>query len=335
MTLEDLYRLLRAGHVQAQGVVDTITQPLVVLDDNLCVVSANPAFFSTFRTGREETIGKCITTLGNGQWDIPALAHLLREVTPRPAAVVGSGVSHDFPAIGRRPMLVTARRMVHPDSNSLYMLVVFDDVTQSRDESTARDLIVAEIEHRLKNFLALVSALARQIPAEGEGALSYRDAFLARLEVLTGAETGLFSQDGNDLAHLISAVLAPYREKVKMEGGPALKLERHQVRTFSMILHELATNALKYGALSADQGAIYISWSKSAAESGPRLTLHWREEGGPAVPATQRNGFGTRLIASLVRMDLNGTLDMQFDPKGLRVRIETPLPKLTAGGLSS
>lgn len=212
---------------------------------------------------------------------------------PKSAAVIGYEVSHDFPAIGQRTILVTARRMVHPDNNSLYMLVVFEDVTQSRDENNARDLIVAEIEHRLKNFLALVSALARQIPAEGEGALAYRVAFLSRLEVLTSAETGLFSQDGNDLAHLISTVLAPYGRKVWVDGGPAVKLERHQVRTFSMILHELATNALKHGALSAEPGLLHVGWTLSAAEAGLRLTLDWREEGGTALES-QRSSIAER-----------------------------------------
>ena len=324
MTLEDLYRLLRAGHVQAQGVVDTITQPLLVLDAGLCVVTANPAFLNAFRVSRDETIGESFLSLGNGQWNIPRLTHLLHEVIPRSAAVIGYEVTHDFPEIGRRTMLVTARRLSHPDNNSLYMLVVFDDVTDTRQHSAAQDLIVAEIEHRLRTVLALVSALARQIPAEGDGAAAYRDAFLTRLEVLTNAELGLFSQSGNDLAFLFGSVLAPYGGKVVVDKGPTVKLRRQQVRPLSMILHELATNALKYGALSASGGCVRLSW-EADGNSPRQLIVTWRESGGPAVPSSQSEGFGSRLIRSLVEMELNGTIDTRFEAEGLTAQITIPL----------
>lgn len=324
MTLEDLYRLLRAGHVQAQGIVDTIDRPLVVLDANLCVVNVNPAFLQTFRVNREDTMGECLIELGNGQWNIPRLKHLLEEVIPHSSAVLDYEVSHDFPSLGRRTMLVTARRLIHPDNNSPLMLVVFEDVTERRQTDVSRDLVLSETEHRLKNFLALVGALARQIPAEGEGARHYREAFLSRLEVLTGAELGLFSRRGNDFGALVPALLAPYREKIRLEEGPPFPLSREQVRSLSMILHEMATNSLKYGALSIPSGHVRIGWS--ITKEGPHhATIDWQEENGPPVSAPGPDGFGTRLIKSLVQMDLNGSLETHYEPKGLKVRIEVPL----------
>ena len=324
MTLEDIYRLLRAGHVQAQGVVDTITQPLLVLDANLCVVTANPAFLHAFHVERDETIGEPLVNLGSGQWNFPGLLDLLHEVIPRSAAVIGYEVTHDFPGVGRRTMLVTARRLSHPDNNSLYMLVVFDDVTDTRQHAATQDLIVAEIEHRLRNFLALVSALAKQIPAEGDGASAYRDAFLARLEVLTHAELGLFSQSGNDLGFVIGSVLAPYGGKVVVDRGPVVKLRRQQVRPLSMILHEMATNAQKYGALSAEDGRVELNWETDGNTPG-QLIITWRETGGPAAPENRREGFGSRLIRSLVEMELNGSIDARFAAEGLTARIAIPM----------
>jgi two-component sensor histidine kinase len=246
MTLDDLYRLLRAGHVQAQGVFDTLDQAIIVLDDNLCVISANPAFFHTFRVSRDETIGVCFTKLGNGQWDIPALTHLLREVIPRSTALIGYEVTHDFLGLGRRTMLLTARRLVHPDGNSLHMLVVIEDVTSRTEDVARHNLVVAESEHRLKNLLTLVGALARQLPAEGEGAEIYRDAFLSRLEVLMGAELGLFSRSGSDLASVISTLLAPYRERVRLEPGPRVALDRQQVRPISMNWRPMLSNMVLF-----------------------------------------------------------------------------------------
>lgn len=320
MTLEDLYRLLRAGHVQAQGVMDTIGQPLLVLDTSLCVIAANPAFLRAFRVGRDETIGESLTRLGNGQWDIPPLTRLLQNVIPKSAAVIGYEVTHEFPELGQRTMLVTARRLSHPDNNSVNMLVVFDDVTETRRSAATRDLVLAEVEHRLKNFFGLVSALARQIPAVGSAAARYRDQFLDRLEVLTNAELGLFSEDGNELGYLIRTVLAPYEEHVTLQAGPAAHLRQQHVRPLSMVLHELGTNALKYGALSAPSGQLQVGWHRKQ----DRLVIEWRETGGPVVPPDHVEGFGTSLIRSLVEGALAGTITTRFEPGGLVAEIAIP-----------
>ena len=94
MNLEDLYRLLRAGHVQAQGIVDTLEQPLLVLDQHLSVESGNVAFFRTFCVSKDETVGQPVFDLGDGQWDIPELRKLLSDVVPRSTAVIGYEVRH-------------------------------------------------------------------------------------------------------------------------------------------------------------------------------------------------------------------------------------------------
>lgn len=142
MNLEDLYRLLRSGHVQALGIVETIDSPILVLDGSLCVVNTNPAFLKHFAVNRDDTVGRELRELGNGQWDIPELTGLLRDVIPKSAALAGYEVTHEFPAIGRRTLLLTARRLCHPDSNSLFMLLVFEDVTDQRSNEMARDLIL-------------------------------------------------------------------------------------------------------------------------------------------------------------------------------------------------
>ncbi|MFN4143609.1 PAS domain-containing protein [Aestuariivirga sp.] len=324
MTLEDIYRLLRTGHIQAQGVFDTIDSPLLVLDENICVLNANPAFFRTFRVDREETLGKRLSSLGNGQWNIPELIRLLAEVIPKSTAVIGYEVTHDFPGLGRRTMALTARRLVHPDNNSLTMLIVFDDITERRQQETSKDLLVGEVEHRLKNFLSLASALARQLRAEGEGAARYRDAFLSQLEALVAAELTLFTRGGHELASLLGTVLGPYVDKVRIKGGPQLEISRRQLRPLIMVLHELATNAQKHGALSSDDGSVEVGWTISEEEPH-RIVLDWRETGGPSVANPAHEGFGTKLISSILRTELGGTAELEFKPGGLTVRIELPI----------
>ena len=107
MNLEDLYRILRTTHVQAQSIVDTVRVPLLVLDRELRVVAASRSFFEAFCVERDETIGRPLYELGERQWDIPDLRHLLEAVIPRSRAVEGYEVEHEFPHLGRRTMLST------------------------------------------------------------------------------------------------------------------------------------------------------------------------------------------------------------------------------------
>ena len=126
MNLEDLYRLMRVAHVQAQGIVDTGREPLLVLDAGLCVLAASRSFFEVFRVDRDETLGRHLYELGEGQWDIPDLRHLLEEVIPKSAAVEGYEVEHDFPHLGRRTMRLDARKLFHPDPE-LELLVILEN----------------------------------------------------------------------------------------------------------------------------------------------------------------------------------------------------------------
>jgi two-component sensor histidine kinase len=142
--------------------------------------------------------------------------------------------------------------------------------------------------------------------------------------VLTAAEAGLFSQSGNELASIMALVLAPYGEKVRLEEGPRVRMNRLQVRSFSMVLHELATNSARYGALSSGNGKVMIAWNIGDGEHR-LLTLDWQEEGGPAVALPGQDRFGTKLINASVRVDLCGTVDMRYERDGLKVRIEAPL----------
>ncbi|RWJ09320.1 MAG: histidine kinase, partial [Mesorhizobium sp.] len=167
MNMEDLYRLLRTGHVQAQGIVDTVAYPLLVLDESLCVQSANRSFFETFKVDRDETIGQHIYQLGNGQWDIPDLRLLIMDVIPKSTAVIDYEVEHDFPGLGRRTMLLTARTLFHPSSASHSLLLSIVDATDRYREDAAKDMQFGELRHSMKNLLAVAQSIARHTTTEG------------------------------------------------------------------------------------------------------------------------------------------------------------------------
>lgn len=328
MNLEDLYRLLRAGHIQAQGVVDTLEEPLLLLDENLNVVSGNVAFFETFCVSKDETLGIPLFHLGNGQWDIAELRKLLCQVVPKSTAVVGYEVRAEFPRLGPRTMLVSARRLVHPDSSSNTMLVVFQDVTEQRRVEAAKDILLAETRHRMKNLLATVRALASRTATEGRSAVEYRDAFLGRFEALMDAQDiALSGPSTADFAKIVGRVAKlASSEAAFVRHGPSVALGAPQVLPLGLILHELTTNALKYGALSADGGKVTVTWSVAGrAGGGQTLAIDWREENGPRVAPPERFGFGAQLIEYGVKQDLGGTAELDFEPEGFHGSFSVPI----------
>jgi two-component sensor histidine kinase len=327
MNLEDIYRLLRSEHVQAQGIVDTVQSPLLVLDQDCCILNASRSFFEAFKVNRDETIGQSLFKLGNGQWDIPELRLLLKDVVPKSVAVEGYEVEHDFPGLGRRRMILAARKLFHPDNNSTSLLVSMEDATTRLQKEEERDLLLGELRHRVKNLLGVVLALARQTEAVGRTGEEYREAFLGRFEALVQAHALTSAEEGDgDLHGLVSSSLRPYTADptmITVAPGPAVTLALGQVLPLALILHELATNAIKYGALSAPRGRVEVDWEVDPDER--RLRLHWRELGGPPVKSPARRGFGSRLIDFAATRELGGTAELTFAPDGLTATIEIPL----------
>ncbi|WEK47763.1 MAG: HWE histidine kinase domain-containing protein [Candidatus Andeanibacterium colombiense] len=327
MNMEDLYRLLRTSHVQAQGIVDTIGDPLLVLDEALCVQSASRSFFETFKVNRFETIGRPIYDLGDGQWNIPELRKLLLEVVPKTTAVVDYMVEHDFPGIGLRKMLLTARTLHHPDTGSHAMLLVINDATDQFRKEAAKDMLFGELHHRMKNVLGLAQSLARQTTTEGRSAEQFRDDFLGRFGALIDAQELAYSaQEKTTLSALLERILAPHRgnpDAVVLVPGASVDLTPGMVTSLSLIFHELATNAAKYGALSEAGGQVRICWEVEDAQS--RLRISWAENGGPPVAAPKAEGYGTKLIQSAATYNLGGRVVQEFAADGLNTEIVIPL----------
>ncbi|MBX9462588.1 MAG: histidine kinase [Aquamicrobium sp.] len=334
MNMEDLYRVLRTSHVQAQGIVDTVAYPLLVLDESLCVQAASLSFFRTFKVDRYETIGQPLYELGNGQWNIPDLRILLSDVIPRATAVINYEVEHDFPNLGRRRMLVTARTLHHPDNGSHRMLLTFGDVTERCRRDSARDMLVSELRHRMKNVLAVAQSIARQTATKGRSAEQYRDDFLGRFGALIAAQDLAFADQGEgDLATLIERVFAPYTanpDAVVIEPGAAVELSPRETMALSLILHEMGTNAAKYGALSESGGQVRISWQVDDANT--ELHLKWTERGGPTVKAPTTTGYGTELIQSAVSYNLQGRMEQNYAATGLESEIVIPLGRTSLPG---
>jgi PAS domain S-box-containing protein len=233
--------------------------------------------------------------------------------------------------LAKRSFLLSAGPLVDETKACVGSIVTLTDITERKHAEEQQAMLVAELNHRVKNILALVQSVATQTVRSSPSLDGFTKAFSGRLKALAIAHDILTRTRwiGIDLEELLSAVLAPYRSadgRRVMIDGPPILLPAGAVVSLSMAFHELTTNAVKYGALSAEGGRIDITWQLIAP--GQTVELMWRERGGPRVERGNSSGFGTRLIGRVIGYDLDGASEFDFDPHGLRCtlrfRIEGP-----------
>lgn len=211
------------------------------------------------------------------------------------------------------------------------VVVAFLDIGARRHAERQQELLTAELRHRVKNALAVVQAVAAQTMAASSSLEEFRSAFGGRLRDLARAQDALFAaEDGRvQLGWLIRTALAPFGSAEVATEGPEVLLPARQTLAMALVLHEMATNAAKHGALSPDRGGrLHVSWRLRPAPAGTEVTLIWREDlGGGAVtlPETGR-GFGARLIARCVTHDLRGRAEWRAEAGGLVWEIIFPVP---------
>lgn len=437
--------LLQGEKEYVEKIVDSSRDALLILDFNLRVRSANETFYDTFRVDPSDTEGRMVYELGNGQWDIPKLRNLLEDVLPDNDAFDNYEVEHEFPDLGRRTMVLNARRVDHmqlillaiedrtearraeralretearlsslmrhapigiglvdregrwvlqnpslqrlssglipsrdpgqvklwrpadetdpenwPGARALrgqvvapgvdfrteidgqerwlrigaapvdgtaeieHAVVIVEDVTEAKEADEERELLLGELNHRVKNLFAVIRSLVSQGSGSPE-VEDYKNALKGRLDALVRAHSlATESRWGSiDLATLAARTLEPYATErpgaIEVEGAP-LPLAARGALSVGLTLHELATNSVKYGALSTPEGRVSLSWRILRDDTGERVEFAWDESGGPAVRPPDKPGFGTKLIERVFAYDLQGDAEIEFRPEGVRVR---------------
>jgi two-component sensor histidine kinase len=191
-------------------------------------------------------------------------------------------------------------------------------------------LLIDELNHRVKNTLATVQSIAAQTLRTAEGKEDAREALEMRLLALSRAHDVLTreSWEGADLVEVVAKALEPYQisgESRLHIKGPHVRVTPRMSLALAMALHELATNAVKYGALSNKTGTIEVSWKVQNGAAPPRLSLRWTETGGPPVEPPRRRGFGSRLIERTLAQDLDGRVEIAFAPTGVVCTVDAPV----------
>lgn len=204
------------------------------------------------------------------------------------------------------------------------------DITDIKEAEQRQRLLFDELNHRVKNTLAIVQALALQTLQTKPQPDEFADAFSDRLGSLARAHS-LLTEDswrGASLQDIVTTALSAFVDEGRSIdiGGDAVMVPAGATVTLSLMLHELATNAAKYGALSVAAGRLAVRWTASPTAAGILVDLHWQEDGGPPVSPPTHRSFGTRLLTSSARQ-LGAELDLDYAASGLRCRLRFPVPK--------
>jgi two-component sensor histidine kinase len=204
------------------------------------------------------------------------------------------------------------------------------DITRSKQAEERQGLLIAELDHRVKNVLARVAAVAMQTRRHSVTPDEFVKALDGRIQSMATAH-GLLSQSrwsGVGLTELIRHQLAPYVTDANTTiSGPEVMLTAAQTQSVAMVINELATNAAKYGALSCPGGGVSVTWDRTGSDTAGILTIIWRELGGPPIETPVRSGYGSRLIRDLIPHELGGTVDLAFRSDGACCKIAIPLER--------
>jgi PAS domain S-box-containing protein len=306
------------------AVVEYSDDAILTKDLDGVITSWNRGAERLFGYTAEETIGKLITIL------FPHDRHdEEREILARVRR--GEHVHYETIRCRKDGSLLDISLTVSPLKDAEGKIIgaskIARDITERRRAQERQKLLVNEFQHRIKNTLATVQAIATQTFRNSPGEC---DVFVARLHALAGAHD-LLTSDNRHQAALVDLVgralnvfQDKHRERFVIDGPDGIFLDGQKASLLIMVLHELATNAAKYGALSNETGHVRVAWEIPGGDPPKRFRLCWKESGGPPVSPPTQKGFGSLLIERALQDHL-GRARLDFDPQGLVCSIEISL----------
>jgi PAS domain S-box-containing protein len=313
-------KALRHSEEQFRLAVEAAPSGMVLTDAEGRIVLVNAHAEALFGYSRGELVGQPIELLVPERFrpDHPKF----REVYSKQPEARPMGGGRDLFALRKDGVEVPVEIGLSPIQAELgtMVLAAIVDISQRKRGEAQRELLIAELNHRVKNTLGVVQAIAHQSFKGMDSAAPARTSFEGRLVAL-GATHTLLSQSNWDVASLqeltknaLEASTVDSR-RISVEG-PEVQLQPKQALAIAMAVHELCTNALKYGALSNEEGRITVQWSKSSRPQS-QLQFVWRETGGPPVVPPKRRGFGSQLIEQALTHELDAEVTLDFRAEGL------------------
>lgn len=302
---------LDAANSDLENLFDNTQTAMIFLKADLTIRTFTPALTTVFNILPSDR-GRPLTDL-SVRLDLPTLGEDVRN------AAVGAMVERQLETDDNRHFLVRFAPYRDTSRKVEGAVVTFIDVSNMVEAEQHQALLISELNHRVKNMLGVVIALARRTSSTSDNLEAFTDTFVARLRSMANSYELLSEDRWKDapLEALLKKELSPFPESQVHVSGPELRLPPKKAMAVGMILHELTTNASKYGALSKTAGRVAISWETR----GDETELVWHEKDGPAPSPEIETGFGTKLIENEARVSLGGEATFDFGKTGLRVTL--------------
>ena len=330
ITITDLSVHRRAEEIAAaerftRSILEQATEAIVVLDIGGRITHASGV---AEQLGGGSPVGRPFSECFSLAAADPSYAALLDRPSANLDAMLATRPFHGIEVslrgrdmAGGRTFLLSAGPLLDEAKTPVGSIVTLTDITARKRSEEQQTMLVAELNHRVKNILAIVQSVAAQTIRNAGSLDTFNERFAGRLRALALAHDILTKTrwGGVELTQLLGEIAAPHRERVVLDGPPLL-LPSQAVVPLSLVLHELMTNAAKYGALSGS-GRVELAWQRETEAGETSVHMLWREAGGPAVKPPATSGFGTKLIERVLAYDLDGSAALEFRPEGVECKL--------------
>lgn len=314
---------LSHSHERLAAIVASAMDAIITIDERNRIIQFNPSAEAMFKLPADEAIGQPLERFIPHRFRADHNEHIRRfgmtGETGRRMGALGAvsalrADGEEFPVEASISQCMAGQERLST--------VIMRDITERKANETAQTLLAREVDHRAKNILAIVSSLVTLTKAPTREA--YIESLTGRIAAMSRAH-GLLAQQrwqGASLRRVVHDELEAHADSEKFSFvGPEIVLSSRAVQPVGMLLHELSTNAVKYGALSVPDGHVYLTWERS--ENGS-IWLSWRESGGPRVKPPTEPGFGTTLIQQIIESQLGGTFRAHWNAEGYGLMMSLP-----------
>ncbi|MBK8197723.1 MAG: PAS domain-containing protein [Acidobacteria bacterium] len=318
--------------IDFESVFSVIPTPLMIMDRDFVIRFANAAYLTTTFCALSEIQGRYVfeafpeteerTRVFLSAFEL-ALAGTPNVLTTEPFAIPVDGG-------GTRELIWTCTHLPvrGADGEIAFIMQNAVDVTAKFAREQENKVLMRELDHRVKNSLATVQAVTRMSLVEAKSVQSAKEDLLGRFRAMSEAQNLLIDRNaqGSTVGDVLANALIPFGYEQDKDGriqlaGPLVRITAKQTQALAMALHELATNAAKYGALSDDRGTVHVTWTFDKSH-GSHFDLVWREAGGPEVSQPTRQGFGTTMLTRILAQEINGEISLEYNLDGLICRME-------------
>jgi two-component system, chemotaxis family, CheB/CheR fusion protein len=316
------------------AIVANSPDAIIALKPNGTISSWNAGALRTYGYTAEEAIGRPLSIIvpPDRPHELEEILNRLRRSTP-----VSSFESERVAKDGRRIHVSFTSAPIRNSANELVAAALVErDITERKAVEQRQQLLISELNHRVKNALATVIAIALRTRKTTGSIEEFYAALEGRIRTLANTHDVLAKSfwAGADLRQIVLSELGPYHSAndTVVVNGPEVFISSRAAVVFGMVFHELATNAAKYGALAASSGDIEVRWMLDGGQGAEYLSLNWRERGGSLPREAGQNGFGIKFIERSIASELNGTAQIDFRPEGLQVGIKVPFSEVEGDG---